>query len=53
MGRIITIANQKGGVGKTTLSSNLGIALTEFGQRALVMDTNLTTPNLGAKVVKW
>jgi len=45
--RIISIASGKGGVGKTTLSSNLGIAMTEFGQRTLVMDTNLTTPNLG------
>ena len=45
--RVIAVASGKGGVGKTTVTSNLGAALTEFGQRALVMDTNLTTPNLG------
>lgn len=47
MTRVIAVASGKGGVGKTTVTSNLGSALTEFGQRALVMDTNLTTPNLG------
>jgi septum site-determining protein MinD len=37
----------KGGVGKTTLTSNLAAALTDFGQKVIVMDGNLTTPNLG------
>ena len=47
MTRIISIASGKGGVGKTTVTANLGAALNEFGYRTLVMDTNLTTPNLG------
>jgi septum site-determining protein MinD len=47
MTRLIVITSGKGGVGKTTLTSNLGAALTDFGQKVIVMDGNLTTPNLG------
>ncbi|MCW2583435.1 MAG: parA [Klenkia sp.] len=36
--RVITIANQKGGVGKTTSTVNLGVALSLFGLRVLVID---------------
>ena len=46
MGQVIALANQKGGVAKTTTTLNLGVALAERGKRVLAVDldpqSNLT-----------
>ncbi len=47
MSRIIVITSGKGGVGKTTTAINIGAAINYFGGDALVIDANLTTPNIG------
>jgi len=47
MKKIIVITSGKGGVGKTTTTINLGAAMNYFGKDVLIIDGNLTTPNIG------
>lgn len=47
MTRIIACISGKGGVGKTTLVANIGASLAAMGKDVIVIDSNLTTPNLG------
>ncbi len=47
MTRYILVSSGKGGTGKTTSAINLGIALNNFNKNVVVVDANLTTPNIG------
>ena len=47
MSKLITITSGKGGVGKTTTAINLAAALNSFGKETVIVDANLTTPNVG------
>ncbi|MCD6520057.1 MAG: septum site-determining protein MinD [Anaerolineae bacterium] len=44
--RVITITSGKGGVGKTTTTANLGVALARLKQRVVVVDTDIGLRNL-------
>jgi len=46
MGKLIVISSGKGGVGKTTTSVNLSTALAKQGKNVILIDGNLTTPNV-------
>lgn len=45
-GKVITITSGKGGVGKTTITANLGMALAQHGQRVVVVDADIGLRNL-------
>ncbi len=47
MAKAYAIISGKGGVGKTTTAINLGISLNNLGEDVMIVDGNLTTPNLG------
>jgi septum site-determining protein MinD len=42
----ITVASGKGGVGKTTIAANLGVALAQFGKDVTILDTDIEMANL-------
>ncbi|OQY20791.1 MAG: septum site-determining protein MinD [Chloroflexi bacterium] len=46
MAQVLTITSGKGGVGKTTLTANLGVALAVQGQRVVIIDADVGLRNL-------
>ena len=46
MARVIVITSGKGGVGKTTTTSNIGMALARLGKKVLLMDGDIGLRNL-------
>lgn len=46
MGKVIAFASGKGGSGKSVVAANLGIAFAKFGQSTLLIDADLSMPNL-------
>ena len=44
---VIGVSSQKGGVGKTTISVNLAVALKGFNYRVLLIDSDTTNPSVG------
>ena len=47
MGKSIGVISLKGGVGKTSVVASLGSAMAGFGKKVLLVDGNLSAPNLG------
>ncbi len=45
-GKVVTITSGKGGVGKTTATANLGVALARLGQRVVAVDADIGLRNL-------
>lgn len=52
-GRIIGMVSGKGGVGKTTVSVNLGIALKRMGAEVTVVDADFSASNLGVHLGRY
>ena len=46
MGKVIAFVSGKGGVGKTSLTANIGIALSQSGKRVLLVDADIAMANL-------
>lgn len=52
-GRIIGLVSGKGGVGKTTLTVNMGIALQQMGAEVTIVDADFSASNLGVYLGRY
>jgi len=52
-GRIIGLISGKGGVGKTTLTVNIGIALQQMGKEVTIIDADFSASNLGVYLGRY
>jgi septum site-determining protein MinD len=52
-GRVIAIISGKGGVGKTSLTVNLGVALNQLGNEVTLVDTDFSASNLGVYLGRY
>lgn len=52
-GRVIGLISGKGGVGKTTLTVNIGIALKNMGKEVTLVDTDFSASNLGVYLGRY
>src|SRR5438445_1476784 len=46
--RIIAVCSGKGGVGKTTFTANMALALNYYNQKVVIIDCNVSTPHLAS-----
>ena len=55
--KVVTITSGKGGVGKTTITANLGVALAALEQKVVCIDSDIglwrLTPILGCAILTW
>ncbi|MFB6193111.1 MAG: P-loop NTPase, partial [Candidatus Nanohaloarchaea archaeon] len=52
-GRIIGLISGKGGVGKTSLTVNLGVSLSDFGNEVTIVDADFAASNLGVYLGRY
>ena len=51
MEKVIAVISGKGGVSKTTLTANVGLAIKRFGREVTVLDGDMSNSNLGLQLV--
>lgn len=52
-GRVIGLVSGKGGVGKTSLTVNIGIAMNQMGKKVTLVDTDFSASNLGVYLGRY